>query len=114
MRDKKEATHLIKQYRPRIEGSWLRIEQWIELGTSTIHWRTISTGNVVTIYGDTEASKIENPSLDTGVAIFEWKISYSYDNKGNIICYEYKAEDFKNVATSVYEKNRFFEIGLDR
>jgi RHS repeat-associated protein len=108
------ATHLIKQYQPRIEGSWLRIERWTELGTGIIHWRTISTGNIITVYGDTKASRIEDPSLDTGAAIFEWKISYSYDNKGNIICYEYKAEDFENVATSVYEKNRFFETQTGR
>jgi RHS repeat-associated protein len=102
------ATHLIKQYRPRIEGSWLRIEQWTELGTGILHWRTISTGNVVTVYGDTSASRIENPSLAAESAIFEWLISYTYDNKGNVIRYEYKEEDFENVRTNIYEKNRFF------
>ncbi len=108
------TTHLIKQYRPRIEGSWLRIEQWTELGTGIIHWRTISTGNIVTVYGDTSASRIENPALPTGTAIFEWLISYTYDNRGNIIRYEYKEEDFKNVARNVYENNRFSETATGR
>lgn len=108
------ATHLIKQYRPRIEGSWLRIEQWIELATGIIHWRTISTQNVTTVYGDTSASRIENPALAAGEAIFEWRISYTYDNKGNIIRYEYKEEDLVNVPPTVYEKNRSLDTVTNR
>ncbi|BDS11955.1 SpvB/TcaC N-terminal domain-containing protein [Aureispira anguillae] len=108
------TTHHIKQYRPRIEGSWLRIEQWSELGTGIIHWRTISTENVVTVYGDSLTSRIENPSLPTGTAIFEWLIAYRYDNKGNFIRYEYKEEKLENIQPSVYEKNRTLSTTTNR
>lgn len=99
------ATHRIKQYRPRIEGSWVRIEQWIDLTTQEIHWRTISTTNVVTVYGDTTNSRIANPE-NPASEIFEWLISYSYDNRGNLIQYEYKEEKLERVSNSIFEKNR--------
>jgi RHS repeat-associated protein len=99
------TTHQVKKYRPRIEGSWIRIEQWKELTTGIIHWRVISTNNTVTFYGLTANARIANPEApDT--QIFEWLISHSYDNVGNIILYDYKEENLAGVSPSIYEKNR--------
>lgn len=54
--------------------------------------------------------RIGYPPLTESAAIFEWWISYTYDNKGNIIRYESKAEDLINVQPSVYENNRSLDI----
>ncbi|MGH1337274.1 MAG: SpvB/TcaC N-terminal domain-containing protein [Aureispira sp.] len=104
---RQEGDFLIKEYRPRIEGSWLRIEQWVDTSNKDrLHWRTISTNNTITVYGDTPSSCIQDPAAPNGQKIFEWKISYSYDNLGNLIVYEYQEEDLVGVLPTVYEKNR--------
>lgn len=99
------STHYIQGYRPRIEGSWLRIERWTELATGIIHWRTISTNNTINVYGDSVNSRIANPK-DPDRQIFEWLISHSYDNMGNIILYEYKEENLVGRPNTPFEKNR--------
>lgn len=101
---RQEANYEIREYRPRIEGSWQKIEQWIDQTTGLIHWRTISSSNIIAVYGDTPSSRIANPQ--DLLQIFEWKISYSYDNLGNLIIYEYQQENLLGVAPSIYEKNR--------
>ena len=96
--------YLVKQYRPRIEGAWIRIERWTSLVDSMIHWRTISTNNTVTVYGIDDNSRISNPT--NPLQVFEWLIAYTYDNMGNIICYDYKKENLVGVDRTIYEKNR--------
>ena len=51
----------IQRYRPRIEGLFARIERWRDLGSGETHWRSITSGNVTTIYGATAASRIADP-----------------------------------------------------
>ena len=97
--------YIIKQYRPRIEGVWARIEQWKKKSTGEIHWRTISPNNVTSLYGVDNTSRIANPADDT-LKIFEWRLSHSFDDKGNLIIYKYKQEDFTGVSDSTFEKNR--------
>ncbi len=99
------ATYLIQRYRPRIEGLFARIERWINQQTDEAHWRSISRDNVTTLYGRTTESRICDPHNPR--RIFSWLICESYDDKGNAIVYEYKAEDSANIDTSkVHERNR--------
>ena len=104
---RQEGTYYIKEYRPRIEGSWIKIEQWNDQSTGLIHWRTISTNNVITVYGNTPSSRIANP--EDALQIFEWKVAHSYDNLGNLMVYEYETENLVGVLSTVYEKNRSLE-----
>ncbi len=99
------ANYHIKQYRPRIEGLWARIEQWKKKDTGEIHWRTISPNNVTSFYGADEESRIADPS-DKTQKIFEWRLSHTFDDEGNLIVYRYKREDFAGVPNTVFEKNR--------
>lgn len=99
------GAYQVRQYRPRIEGSWLRIERWTETSTGIIHWRVISTTNTVSIYGATANARIANPE-NPDTEIFQWLLSYSYDNMGNIMLYEYKEENLVGVDSTMYEKNR--------
>ncbi|GAB4202738.1 MAG: hypothetical protein Fur006_56550 [Coleofasciculaceae cyanobacterium] len=110
----------IRKYRPRIEGLFARIERWTKVDSQEAHWRSISKDNITTLYGKTAESRIADPSdsarrdpppvpLEKGEArtIFSWLICESYDDKGNAIRYEYKAENSDGVITSqVHERNR--------
>ncbi len=94
----------IRQYRPRIEELFARIERWTGQ-TGDIHWRSITKDNVITIYGKTDNARIADP-MDN-FRVFSWLISESYDDRGNAIFYEYKKEDSSKVDLSeVHEKNR--------
>jgi RHS repeat-associated protein len=95
----------IRKYRPQIEGLFARIERWTKLDSGETHWRSISKDNITTLYGLTGESRITDPSDSTRV--FSWLICESYDDKGNAIHYEYKAENSEGVNTAqVHERNR--------
>lgn len=94
----------IRRYRPRIEGLFARIERWTNpQGVS--HWRSISKENITTVYGHTDASRIVDPANPQH--IFSWLICESYDDKGNAIRYEYKAENSLGIdRANANEANR--------
>jgi hypothetical protein len=99
------VTYVISYYRPRIEGLFARIERWTNQRTGRIHWRSITKDNITTLYGERGNSSIAD-SEDTS-RIFSWLICESYDDKGNVITYEYKAEDSANVdLLQAQERNR--------
>src|SRR5215510_178230 len=41
----------IRRYRPRVEGTFSRIERWTSVQSGETHWRTITRDNVTTLYG---------------------------------------------------------------
>ncbi|MDT7808809.1 MAG: hypothetical protein QOJ70_2622 [Acidobacteriota bacterium] len=93
----------VQDYRPRIEGLFARVERWTNIHTGVIHWRSISKDNVTTIYGKDNNSRIYDPDdADAGGPrrIFSWLISESFDDRGNVIVYEYKPEDSVGVDLS--------------
>ena len=95
----------IHRYRPRVEGLFARIERWTNRQTRDIHWRTISPDNVTTIYGRTPESRVSDP--DNRTRCFSWLICESYDDTGNAILYEYKAENSQGVDLfAPHEANR--------
>jgi hypothetical protein len=100
------ATYSIQRYRPRIEGLFARIERWTnQTKPEDTFWRSLSKDDITTWYGRTENSRIADPTDDT--RIFSWLICESYDNKGNVIIYHYKAENSDNVDQSqAHERNR--------
>ncbi|MGD2093247.1 MAG: SpvB/TcaC N-terminal domain-containing protein, partial [Candidatus Aminicenantes bacterium] len=54
-------TYTVTRYRPRIEGSFARIEKWKNNSDGDTHWRTISTDNIHSYYGLTPGSRISDP-----------------------------------------------------
>jgi RHS repeat-associated protein len=97
--------YLIRQYRPRIEGLFARIERWTKIDSGQTHWRSLSKDNITTLYGKTENSRIADPKYPTHV--FSWLICESYDDKGNAIHYRYKAEDSEGVSLAqAHERDR--------
>jgi hypothetical protein len=89
----------IQRYRPRQEGLFARIECWSNTADATdVFWRSISKDNITTWYGRTQESRIADPGDRS--RIFSWLISESYDDKGNLISYGYKAEDLSGIDTA--------------
>ncbi len=96
----------IQRYRPRVEGLFARIEHWTNTRDPTeVFWRSVSRDNVTTWYGRTDNSRIADP--DDPTRIFSWLICETHDDRGNVVVYEYKAEDSTNVDRSLaHEQNR--------
>lgn len=97
-------TYIVDRYRPRIEGSYIKIECWKRKDTGDVHWRTVSGENIHLFFGLSSESKIADP--DDESRIFEWKLCKTHDDKGNVVLYKYKKENFSNIPDSVFEKNR--------
>ncbi|MHB8655042.1 MAG: SpvB/TcaC N-terminal domain-containing protein [Terriglobia bacterium] len=96
----------IHRYRPRVEGLFARIERWRNTSDpSDTFWRSISKANITTWYGKTAESRIADPADAT--RIFTWLICETYDDKGNVTLYQYKAENSQGVdLTQACERNR--------
>lgn len=100
-----KTVYHISLYRPRIEGLFSRIERWVAADTGIIHWRTITRENVTALYGYDAGSRIADPSDAT--KIFSWRISRTWDDKGNLAVYTYVAEDGAGInAAAAHEVNR--------
>jgi RHS repeat-associated protein len=100
----------IRRYRPRIEGLFARIERWTAVTTGETHWRSITRDNVTTLYGQTNESRVfdhgdADPAHPT--RIFGWLICESFDDRGNVVEYGYKAEDATGIPSGqTNETNR--------
>jgi RHS repeat-associated protein len=89
----------IRRYRPRIEGLFARIERWTNsMKPTDVFWRSISRDNITTWYGRTEESRIYDP--DDPTRVFSWLICETHDDKGNVIAYNYLAENDTDVDLS--------------
>ena len=93
----------VKHYRPRIESDYARIEK-ITHPESGVFWRVMTKENITTFYGCIPESRLADPTDAT--RIFKWKPTFSFDDKGNWIKYEYKAENLDNVPCLPQEQNR--------
>ncbi len=97
----------ISRYRPRITSDHSKIEK-IAHPVKGIYWRVIDAANTVTIYGRTPESRIADPTDPQ--KIYSWLPEFSFDDKGNWIIYEYKAENFDAVPNNSNESNRLSGI----
>lgn len=99
----------VSKYIPRIEGLFARIEKVKTIADGNVFWKVTTKENVVTFFGMSENTRIHNPNPAESYKIFKWLPSLSYDDKGNCMVFNYKAEDFKNVIKDLHEKNRLNE-----
>jgi RHS repeat-associated protein len=99
-------TYTVGRYRPRIEGLFARIERWQnKADAADTFWKSITKDNVTSLYGRRSNSRVADPQDNS--RIFKWLLCESYDDKGNRIVYEYRAENLENVERSLpHEKNR--------
>lgn len=90
-RDSPDGTAVIRNYRPRTEGLFARIERWTQKASGEIRWRVISKENITTLYGWSAAARISDP--DDEHKIYEWLPEWVFDDKGNCTHYVYRQED---------------------
>ncbi|KKY18165.1 hypothetical protein UCRPC4_g05115 [Phaeomoniella chlamydospora] len=104
--------YLVREYKPRVEVTALKIEQWLNVNDENdIYWRTINGDNMTTIYGRDDASRILDVDEHGRKRIFSWLISETFDSRGNIIRYTYKAENTEgakhgNLSSVAHEQHR--------
>lgn len=81
----------IRNYRPRVEGLFARIERWTDKSNGRIKWRVLTKDNSSTLFGWTDNSILSNP--DDQSQIYEWLPEFVFDDKGNCSQYIYKKDD---------------------
>ena len=99
------GTYTVTRYRPRTEGLFSRIEKWVR-SDGDIHWRSVTRGNVTSIYGLSPASRICDP--DRPERIHQWLLEESFDARGDHILYEYARDDPQLQLSGLHEKNRVY------
>jgi len=82
---------IIRNYKPRTEGTFARIERWTEKKNGRIKWRIISKENITTLFGWTGNSVLSNP--EEPIKIYQWLPEFVFDDKGNCMQYVYRKED---------------------
>ncbi|MEU7903555.1 SpvB/TcaC N-terminal domain-containing protein [Actinoplanes sp. NPDC049118] len=93
----------VRRYRPRIESAFARIERWTRADDpADVHWRTLSPENVLTRYGAGPGSRITDPADERH--IFGWLVCETRDTSGNVVAYEYAAEDDARSTAQRYLK----------
>lgn len=104
--------YTIIRYRPRIEGLFARIEKWRKDDGSTF-WKSITKENITTIYGQSDEAKVFHPrdKGKTDRRVFQWLIERTFDDKGNIIYYQYKKDEYteenkREFPNTLAEENR--------
>jgi RHS repeat-associated protein len=103
-KDSPDKLFKIRFYRPRIEGSFARIERWTEIASGIIKWRVITKDNTTTLFGWSSKSRISDPFDQT--RIFEWLPEFSFDDKGNCTRYIYKEDDVQGLIDTPHNNNR--------
>jgi RHS repeat-associated protein len=98
------ASYAVRRYRPRVEAGFTRIERWQDTSTGDVHWRTVSTANVTSLFGQDAGSRIVDPA--DPARVFSWLLDFSYDDVGNATSYCYKPEDTSNVPSAAHEAGR--------
>ena len=109
-RNSPDGLFVIRNYRPRIEGLFARIERWIEKSTGRIKWRVINKDNGTTLFGWTDNAVIADP--DDQSKICNWLPEFVFDDKGNCSQYVYKKEDEQGIDQSLIHNRNRLKNGL--
>ena len=94
-----DPEYIVRRYRPRVEGLFARIERWTHRTNGSTHWRTITRDNVTSLYGIDRRSQISAPEGDGQERTYRWLLTRTFDDKGNVVDYEYVVEDDAGVDT---------------
>ena len=99
----------VVRYRPRVERLFSRIERWTSVQSGETHWRSITRDNITTLYGKDDNSRVFSPP-DTETAlpkrVFSWLICETFDDKGNVIVYDYVAENDESIDPALVSERR--------
>jgi RHS repeat-associated protein len=86
----------VLRYRPRLDDGTSRVERWSSTADrADVKWRTLSGDNATAWFGEGPESRVFDP--EDPARIFAWLVSFTHDDKGNAVAYEYAAEDAAGV-----------------
>ncbi len=102
--DSPDGVYAIRRYRPRIEGSFSRIERIWKKGAPSFYWKVTTRDNTVTFFGKSATHRIADPA--DASRVFQWLPELSFDDKGNCMLFHFKDEDLALVSHDVHEANR--------
>ncbi|KAF5629910.1 insecticidal toxin complex [Fusarium tjaetaba] len=112
-KEKTIGEFVVRQYQPRVVSQPMRIERWSKLASPwDIHWRTITSDNVTSVFGRDQDSRISNEATDRP-CIFAWLITDMYDTWGNAVQFSYKQEDESGLfedGMPLWEMNRSSDV----
>jgi hypothetical protein len=97
-----EQGRRIQRYQPRVEGAFACVERITEAGAH--YWQVTTKDNIRHIYGKSKTARVADALYPD--RIFTWLLERTEDARGNIVKYEYKAEDLASVPKSLHEKHR--------
>lgn len=104
-RDSPDGSFKIRNYIPRVEGLFARIERWRSKATDELKWRVITRDNTTSLFGWTAQARISDPS--NAAKIFEWLPEFVFDDKGNCAQYIYKKENKEGLDSNlIHNRNR--------
>jgi RHS repeat-associated protein len=98
------GTHSVQCFLPRVEAAYDRVERWTRKSDRDVHWRVRTASGRTNVYGESRDARVADPADATRV--YRWLIERSYDDRGNLIHYRYRAEDRANVAATIWEQHR--------
>lgn len=92
--DSPDGLFIVRNYKPRVEGLFARIERWTRKANGELKWRVITRDNSTTLFGWTKQSRIFDPTYSDGnTKIYEWLPEFVFDDKGNCSHYIYTKEN---------------------
>src|SRR6266536_574253 len=96
----------VRRFRPRVDRGFARIELLTDDNLGS-WWRVTSCDNISTYFGTDDGSRVVDPAHPADLSrVFEWLPSCSIDDKGNVVHYEWLAEDLAGVGPSLADANR--------
>ena len=102
------SDYWIYYYREKIEDSFIRFEKWIRRDNGTMHWRTTTGDNIVSVYGARDGI-IRDPKKKEN--IFIWLLEEQFDNQGNAIIYNYKEENSDSIDPRKSTEHKRIRVG---
>jgi RHS repeat-associated protein len=94
----------VQRFRPRVEGGFALIERWTRDVDTRVWWRTLSRENVTRIYGRSDQARLADP--DDPTRVFEWLLEEEHDERGNVVSWQYAAEDRAGIEPQPAEARR--------
>jgi RHS repeat-associated protein len=109
-RESDDRLFIIRNYKPRVEGLFARIERWTAKSNGEIKWRVLTKDNSTTLLGWTAAARIADPKNPN--KIYQWLPQFIFDDKGNCSEYIYQKENDNGFnANLLHNKNRLDNLG---
>lgn len=93
----------VGRYVPRIAGDFARIER-VDDSMRGTWWKVTDRSDMVTVYGRSREARVADPADPE--RIFQWLPEFSYDNRGNLIVYGYRAENSAGMPATCNEEMR--------